>query len=100
MKLKLLLTLVVCVVGFSQANAANIEAGKSKVAVCAGCHGPEGISFIPNYPNLKGQKSAYLLKQLKDFKSGVRKDMVMSGLTTNLTDEDMANISAYYESLK
>ena len=79
--------------------AADIAAGKAKSAVCAACHGPEGISFIPTYPNLAGQKAAYTYKQLKDFKEKRRKDPVMIAQSAGLSDEDMKNIAAYYESL-
>lgn len=80
--------------------AADIEAGKAKSAVCAACHGPEGISLVPMFPNLKGQKAQYLEKQLKAFKDGTRSDPTMAPMAAPLTDEDMANIAAYYESLK
>ncbi len=80
--------------------AADIEAGKAKSAVCAACHGAAGIAAVPMYPNLAGQKELYLSKQLKDFKSGTRKDPVMSGMAMPLSDEDIANLSAYYASLK
>lgn len=80
--------------------AADIAAGKAKAAICAACHGAEGISAIPMYPNLAGQKEAYLAKQMKDFKSGARKDPVMAPMAMPLTDADIANLSAYYASLK
>ncbi len=99
MKLKLSLTLVAAFLCATPTMAADIAAGKAKAGVCAGCHGPDGMSFIPNYPNLKGQKAAYMVKQLKDFKNNTRKDPVMSAQATSLSDEDIANISAYYESL-
>lgn len=75
-------------------------AGKAKSATCAGCHGAAGISAIPMYPNLAGQKEAYLAKQLKDFKSGARKDPTMSAMVAALTDADIANLAAYYSGLK
>jgi len=99
MKLKLLITLSAVLLSVGQVTAADIEAGKAKAAVCAGCHGPDGTSFIPNYPNLKGQKAAYLVKQMNDFKSGVRKDPIMAGQVAALSDADIANVSAYFESL-
>lgn len=80
--------------------AADANAGKIKAATCVACHGANGISAIPMYPNLAGQKEAYLLKQMKDFKSGARKDPVMSAMAMPLTDADMANIAAYYAQLK
>lgn len=82
------------------ANAADAAAGKAKAAVCAACHGANGISMIPLYPNLAGQKEQYLLKQMKDFKSGKRPDPVMKGQAALLSDADMANLAAYYANMK
>lgn len=81
-------------------NAADVAAGKAKAAMCAACHGPAGISAIPTYPNLAGQKEQYLLQQLKNFKSGDRKNPIMAPMAMGLTDADMANLAAYYASLK
>lgn len=75
-------------------------AGQAKSAVCAGCHGPDGNSPSPTFPKLAGQTPEYLVKQLKDFKSGARKDPVMSGLAAPLSDADIANLSAYYAQQK
>jgi len=55
---------------------------------------------VPTYPNLAGQKEAYLAKQLKDFKSGKRNDPTMKGMVMALSDADMDNIAAYYAGLK
>ena len=79
---------------------ADIAAGKAKSATCAACHGANGIANIPMYPNLAGQKAMYTAKQLKAFRDGSRKDPVMAGMAKNLSDADIANLSAYYESLK
>lgn len=81
------------------ANAADIEAGKAKTAVCAGCHGADGNSTNPIWPSLAGQHATYIYKQLKDFKEGRRVDPNMVGMVAMLNDEDMRNIAAYYESL-
>ncbi len=75
-------------------------AGKAKSATCAGCHGANGISAVPTYPNLAGQKEAYLTKQMKAFKDGTRTDPTMNAMAKPLSDADMANLSAYYASLK
>ena len=80
--------------------AADVAAGQAKTATCVACHGPDGISIAPNYPNLKGQKEAYLAKAIKDFRDGVRKDPTMNAMAAPLTDDDIANIAAYYSSLK
>ncbi len=82
------------------ASAADVAAGKAKAATCGGCHGANGISAVPNYPNLAGQKSAYMIKQMKAFKDGTRKDPSMNAMAKPLSDADMANLAAYYESLK
>lgn len=80
--------------------AGDVEAGKAKSAMCAACHGANGISAIPMYPNLAGQKEAYLLKQLQDFKSGSRNNAVMKGMAASLSDADMENLAAYYAQMK
>jgi cytochrome c553 len=82
------------------AQAADVAAGKAKTVTCAACHGAAGISAIPMYPNLAGQKAAYTVKQLKAFKSGARKDPVMAPMASMLSDADMENVAAYYASLK
>lgn len=80
--------------------AGDAAAGKSKAATCAGCHGPKGISMTPMYPNLAGQKGAYIAKQLKAFKEGTRVEPTMKAMTAALSDADMANLGAYYEGMK
>lgn len=80
--------------------AGDIAAGKAKSGLCVACHGVNGISSVPMYPNLAGQKEAYLAKQLTAFKKGERKDPVMAPMAMPLNDADIANISAYYASLK
>ncbi len=75
-------------------------AGKAKAATCGGCHGANGISAVPNYPNLAGQKEAYIVKQLKAFKAKTRTDATMNAMAAPLSDADMANVAAYYSGLK
>jgi cytochrome c553 len=83
------------------ANAAgDAAAGKSKSAVCMACHGATGTSPNPLWPNLAGQKAPYLVKQLKAFKSGARKDPIMAPMAAPLSDQDMENLAAYYSSQK
>lgn len=80
--------------------AGDAAAGKTKAASCAGCHGAQGISVVPTYPNLAGQKEAYLTKQMKAFKDGSRKDPTMNAMAAPLSDADIADISAFYAGLK
>lgn len=80
--------------------AGDAAAGKSKAAACAACHGPNGNSTNPLWPNLAGQHAAYLEKQLKAFKSGERKDPLMSPMAAPLSDKDIKDLSAYFASQK
>jgi cytochrome c553 len=81
------------------AEAASVEAGKGKSAVCAACHGSSGKSAIPMYPHLAGQKAEYIVKQLKAFKAGDRVDPTMAPMAAGLSEEDMADLAAYFSSL-
>ncbi len=68
--------------------------------VCAACHGADGNSVIPVNPSLAGQIPGYLYKQLRDFKSGARKNAIMAGIVAGLSDEDMHNLAAYFAAQK
>jgi cytochrome c553 len=68
--------------------------------VCAACHGVDGNSPLPANPNLAGQHPEYIYKQLLNFKSGERKNAVMSAMVTSLSQEDMRNLAAYYSNQK
>lgn len=78
--------------------AADLDAGKQKAQLCAACHGPDGNSVNPAWPNLAGQHPEYLIKQLQDFKSGARKNVQMAPMAAPLSDADMANIAAWFHS--
>jgi cytochrome c553 len=80
--------------------AGDVEAGKVRSASCSGCHGIKGISSNPLWPNLAGQKDAYLVKQLKAFRDGTRADPVMAPMAKPLSDADIDNLAAYYSSLQ
>ena len=81
--------------------AADIEAGKSKSALCAGCHGQDGNSANGVWPKLAGQHTTYLVKQLKEFKDGTRADAVMQGMAATLaTEADIQDVAAFYASQK
>ncbi|WJG11229.1 cytochrome c [Aliiglaciecola sp. LCG003] len=79
--------------------AGDAEKGKAKSATCAACHGAKGISMIPMYPNLAGQKEQYLVLQLKAFRDGQRKNMQMGPMASSLSDDDIDNLAAYYAGL-
>ena len=98
-KLIVSLLLTVGISGVAHA-AGDAAAGQAKAAVCGACHGPDGNSMAPNFPKLAGQGERYLDKQLHDIKSGRRVVLEMTGLLTNLNDQDLADISAYFASQK
>jgi len=79
--------------------AADAAIGKEKSMLCSGCHGADGISLSPDIPNLASQKEAYLAKAIKDFKTGNRKNPMMNSIAQGLSDNDIANLAAYYSDL-
>jgi cytochrome c553 len=79
--------------------AADVEAGKAKVAiVCAACHGANGVSVSDAIPNLAAQRAGYIEAQLKALKEGTRKNPIMNAIAPQLSAEDMANVAAYFAS--
>jgi cytochrome c553 len=80
----------------SSAMAGDVAAGKAKSAICASCHGATGKSINPLWPNLAGQKELYLVKQIKAFRDGTRKDPMMAPMVAALSDDDIANLAAYF----
>ena len=94
---KLVLTaLLACIAG--AAHAGNPDAGKEKSRTCATCHGPDGNSPTANFPKLAGQHYDYLVKSLKDYKSGARKNAIMAPLVANLSERDLEDLAAFYSS--
>ena len=80
---------------------ADLAAGKARVeAVCAACHGANGVSVADNIPNLAGQRVAYLEAQLRALKSGTRKNAVMNAMAAQLSSDDIVNVAAYFSSLQ
>ncbi|MCW8333185.1 cytochrome c4 [Vibrio sp. SCSIO 43135] len=102
-KLALILSLLASCSVWAQGS---IEAGKAKSQTCVACHGADGNSQLTMYPKLAGQHAKYLEKQLKDLKLGMtsggkqgRVDPVMGGMAMPLSEQDMADLAAYYASL-
>jgi len=81
-------------------NSGNAEAGKAKSAMCAGCHGADGNSIMPNFPKLAGLGTKYLTKQMQDIKSGARNVVEMTGMLSASSDQDMKDLAAYFQSQK
>lgn len=82
------------------ARAGDAAAGQAKAAVCAGCHGPDGNSTNPEWPKLAGQGAAYLAKQLREFKAGKRVNATMQGMAAPLSEQDIADLAAFYAGQK
>lgn len=102
MKKVLLLLLSVLLINFSVHAAGDIEAGKSQSAKCVGCHGINGRGSIPRYPHLAGQNEVYLDYSMHAYKKGERTGNmanIMRAYVQTLSDQDIANLSAYYSSL-
>lgn len=82
------------------AHAQDAAAGKAKAAMCATCHGANGIATQPDAPNLAGQSAIYVAAQLKAYRDGSRKHEIMSVMAKPLTDADIANLAAWFSSIK
>lgn len=80
--------------------AQNAEEGRKKAIQCQGCHGLDGIAKVPETPHIAGQPAAYTKKQLADYKSGTRKHEVMSVMAQSLSEQDIANLAAWYASIE
>ncbi len=77
-------------------SAGDAAAGQTKSAACAACHGADGNSTNPMYPKLAGQAAAYLAKQLRDFRQGLRANPIMSPMAKPLSDQDIDDLAAYF----
>ncbi len=96
------LVMFVCVLGFGASvhAAGNADAGKNQAAACGACHGQDGASPIdPSYPNLAGQNEKYLLNQLKMIQDNSRNIALMAGQLNGKSEQDLADLAAYYASL-
>jgi cytochrome c553 len=79
--------------------AGNAKAGRQKALQCQTCHGLDGVAKLPEAPNLAGQNEAYLVKALKDFRGGARRNDMMSLVIAPLQDADIADLAAYYAAI-
>lgn len=75
-------------------------AGRKKAQMCAACHGLDGVSKIAEAPNLAGQNEMYLIAQLTGFQSGARSNEMMNIVVKTLSEDDIANLAAYYSSIE
>ena len=94
--INILVSILLLAISATSLASGDAEAGQAKSATCMACHGLAGNSTIPNYPKLAGQGEGYILKQLQEFKSGVRDNAIMAGVVSLLSEQDMMDIAAYY----
>lgn len=80
--------------------AGDVTAGRHKALMCQTCHGLDGRAKIPEAPNLAGQSDVYLVKALKDYRSGARKNDMMSLVAPALKDQDIDDLAAYYAAIE
>ncbi len=94
------LLLVAAILCTGAAHARDPVAGKAKAGMCATCHGPLGLSQLPNAPHLAGQPAIYTAEQLKNYRSGKRQNEVMAVIAKPLTDQDIDDLAAWYASIQ
>ena len=82
------------------AASGDAEVGRKKSAACAACHGANGVSVSPDFPNLAGQYADYLQTALRHYKNGKRKNPIMQGQVANLSEKDMLDVAAFFASQK
>ena len=82
------------------AQAGDAAAGRKRATACQTCHGMDGLSKLPEAPNLAGQVEVYLVKALTEYRDGTRQNPVMSVVAKDLSDADIANLAAYYGGLQ
>ncbi len=83
--------------GNAFAQTGNIDAGRDKTTTCSACHGPDGNSPAPDWPSLAGQHASYTAQQLRAFQTGERDEPTMTPFAIGLSEQDIADIAAYYE---
>ncbi len=84
----------------SPASAQDAVAGRAKAQSCITCHGPLGLSVAPDAPHLAGQPAIYVTAQLRAYRSGARRHEVMAVMAKPLTDDDIANLAAWFASIR
>ena len=95
-----LASLLLATAGAAAGAAGDLKAGRAKALMCQTCHGLDGISRIPEAPNIAGQVEGYLVTQLQAFKSGARRNESMSVVASTLSDADIDNLAAYFAAIE
>jgi cytochrome c553 len=99
-RLWLSLLFLVCLPNFPLHAAGDAAAGRRKALQCQTCHGLDGLSKLPEAPHLAGQPEPYLVKSLNDYRTGARRHDMMTIVVQPLTDQDVADLAAYYAAIE
>jgi cytochrome c553 len=84
----------------SVCRAGDVKAGRAKALMCQACHGMDGLSKVPDAPNIAAQIEPYLVAQLKAYKTGTRKNEAMSVVAPSLSDTDIEDLAAYFSAIE
>jgi cytochrome c553 len=98
--MRLLISIVFSLASLAPVLAQDIKAGRQVALICQGCHGMDGLSKQPNAPNLAAQPEIYLIKAMKEYKDGTRKDEQMKVAAEALSDKEIADVGAYYAAIE
>jgi cytochrome c553 len=99
-KAALLASVCVLVASASVCRAGDVKAGRAKALMCQACHGLDGLSKVPDAPNIAGQPEPYIVAQLQAYKSGARKNDAMSVVAPSLSDTDIEDLAAYFSAIE
>jgi len=97
---RLLVSVCLLLAGGNASNAGDVKAGRVRAMMCQACHGLDGLSKTPDAPNIAGQIEPYLVTQLQEFKSGLRKNDAMSVVAPSLSDKDIDDLAAYFAAIE
>lgn len=95
-----IVALIACAGSTAALAEGSVEAGETKAGICLACHGPNGNSSNPEWPNLAEQHANYIAEQLRLFRAGTRPNPVMMPMAQSLSDQDIADVAAYYAAQK
>jgi cytochrome c553 len=93
-------SLAAAAIGAGTCAAGDVKAGRMKAQMCQACHGLDGLSKVPDAPNIAGQIEPYITAQLQAFKSGARKNEAMSLVVANLSNKDIDDLAAYFSAIE
>jgi cytochrome c553 len=96
----LFMSVCLLVASSSVCGAGDVKAGRTKALMCQACHGLDGLSKVPDAPNIAGQTEPYIVAQLQAFKTGVRKNDAMSVVAPSLSDRDIEDLAAYFSAIE